>query len=351
MKCLAIGDPHFIESNAFNILDYIKKILLIIKDNKPDFVVVLGDLLDSFEKVNTLALNLAIDFIKSIANKCAVYLIIGNHDYINNQQFLTENHPFKSLKGLYNINICDHVMVETFSTNKQDYKFVFCPYVPPGRFEEALNTCLTSEDDMVWSDATCIFAHQEFYGCSYNPTTPSTDGDVWPVEYPLVISGHIHTEGFLQDNIYYPGNSIQKNYHDSPSKTIALVDFNDNIEISKIKIVLKQKKMYSVNIENINDFKPEKNVQGILTINSTDHQQKVFRKSAKFKELSNPENNLIIVFSKPYIESKPLELLHELKMVDENQDNTLLFILEKMIENEDEWTIKAYQEFINSVPN
>lgn len=357
VKCIAIGDPHFIESNAQNILDYIKKIKELIITHSPHFVVILGDLLHSFEKVHTLSLNLAIELIETVSKICPVYLIIGNHDYINNQQFLSKNHPFNSLKDKYNINICDEVKIETFTEGKKEYKFVFCPYTPPGRFEEALNTIDDDPSDSQWQDATCIFAHQEFYGCHYNPIMPSTDGDVWPLDYPLVISGHIHEEGFLQDNIYYPGNSIQQSFADSPDKTIALLTCGKEnkmassspFHVTKLKLKLRQKKIYYTDIENVNSWVSEDNVQGILNIKCTLQQQKVFRKSAKFKELSDPKNSLTIIFDKPREIMIGNDETFDLDLNPGDTENNMLKILETIIKNENEWTQKAFQEFMNEI--
>ncbi len=48
------------------------------------------------------------------------------------------------------------------------------PYVPPGRFVEALNII----DNEWWKNVNCIFAHQEFYGCKMG-AIESIEGDKW----------------------------------------------------------------------------------------------------------------------------------------------------------------------------
>ncbi len=67
------------------------------------------------------------------------------------------------------------------------------PYVPPGRFVEALNII----DNEWWKNVNCIFAHQEFYGCKMG-AIESIEGDKWDHSFPLVISGHIHSEQRLK---------------------------------------------------------------------------------------------------------------------------------------------------------
>jgi hypothetical protein len=77
---------------------------------------------------------------------------------------------------------------------------VFIPYVPKGRLEEAL-----SGVDM--NGCKCVFAHQEFRGARMNARGSffSPDGDIWPEDAPLVISGHIHGTQQVGRNVYYPG--------------------------------------------------------------------------------------------------------------------------------------------------
>ena len=77
-------------------------------------------------------------------------------------------------------------------------KFLFVPYVPPGRFVEALETY----KNINWKDVDCIFAHQEFYGCKMGAIL-SEEGDKWESKWPLVVSGHIHSRQWINKNIYY----------------------------------------------------------------------------------------------------------------------------------------------------
>ena len=53
------------------------------------------------------------------------------------------------MKEWNNTIVVDTVITETINGQK----FVFVPYVSPGRFEEALNTSKEK-----WNDAACIFA-------------------------------------------------------------------------------------------------------------------------------------------------------------------------------------------------
>ena len=89
MRVIAIGDPHFRVENIIEVENFIDKIAKLTKSENPDMIVVLGDLLHTHEKIFTIALNKAYDFIKILRDIAPTYVLVGNHDYIQNSQFLT----------------------------------------------------------------------------------------------------------------------------------------------------------------------------------------------------------------------------------------------------------------------
>ena len=106
-----------------------------------------------------------------------------------------------------------------------DKLFTLLPYVPNGRFIEALDT--NTEKD--WTKSNCIFAHQEFVGCKMGHII-SEQGDVWDNSYPQIVSGHIHSRQFVQDNIYYPGAALQHAFGESEKNVIAVLQFDSKYE-------------------------------------------------------------------------------------------------------------------------
>ena len=187
---LFIGDPHFQVNNITEVDLFLQKITTLAKQKQPDLIIIAGDLLHTHERLHTIALNKAYDLVNNMRNIAKTYVLVGNHDYIQNQQFLTKNHWMNALKEWCNTIIVDKVISETINGQK----FVFIPYVSPGRFQEALETFPEK-----WTDATCIFAHQEFFGCKMGAII-SVEGDKWPLDYPMVISGHIHSRQMPQKN-------------------------------------------------------------------------------------------------------------------------------------------------------
>src|SRR3989338_11508259 len=135
-RVLLIGDTHFKASTLSNSKEFCENILSIATTTSPDFIVLLGDILDSHEIIRTTAYNVACNFIESLSKISPVFVLIGNHDYTSNSQFLTENHCFNPLKKWRNVTIVDSPILRTCKSQS----FIFCPYTPPGRFIEALNT-------------------------------------------------------------------------------------------------------------------------------------------------------------------------------------------------------------------
>jgi DNA repair exonuclease SbcCD nuclease subunit len=244
----------------------------LVKKEKPEFIVVLGDLLHTHERLHTIALNKAYEFIKSLREFAPVFVIVGNHDYIQNQQFLTQNHWMNGMKEWEGVKIVDEVVFFE--------DFVFCPYVPNGRFEEALNT---SKKD--WKKSRCIFAHQEFFGCKMGAIV-SVEGDKWGEEHPFVVSGHIHSKQWPQKNVYYTGSAMQHAFGESEDTTIAVFDFlEERYELREVDLGLKHKKIVYLDMEKADSFEYKGDDEVKLTIRGNYDEFKAFKKGEKYKSL------------------------------------------------------------------
>ena len=278
MKFLCIGDPHFQVSNIPEIEEFISKLIPLIKEKKPDIIVVLGDLLHTHERVHTIALNKAYDFIDQLRRFTKTYVLVGNHDYIQNQQFLTENHWMNALKQWEDVIIVDRVLL--MADGNRD--FVFCPYVPPGRFQEALNTNSNYNPKIT----SCIFAHQEFFGCKMGAII-SVEGDKWPLTDPFVISGHIHSKQMPQKNIYYSGSSLQHAFGESEENIIPIFDFNADgtFTVEEVDLHLKRKKIVYTDMDSIETYVPVGSDDIKLTVSGNYDEFKAFKKGNKYKQL------------------------------------------------------------------
>lgn len=270
MKFLAIGDPHFKMDNSVETDILEKEVIRLIEEHKPDFVVCLGDTLDRFAKIHVLPLTRAIKFLRSIADRTSLILIIGNHDRINNKIFCTEDHPFTALKNWNNTYVADKaIKIEKFN-------IVAVPYVPPGRFHEAIN-----EIDL--TDVRFIFAHQEFKGADMGEYI-SDKGDEWESDIK-VISGHIH-EYQVCGNVYYVGTPFAHTFGESDNKALMLVEDD---KFTRIPINgIPAKKIVKINFNEFESFVPDPDAKIKLYVRGSVEQLKTINKRRW--------NNVIICF-------------------------------------------------------
>ena len=291
MKIYVIGDIHIKSTNLPYITSYIESLKELINPDKGDMIVVLGDVLHDHNRLHTQPLNKAYELINLLSEKAPTYVLVGNHDMINNSVFLTEDHWMTGLKNWPNVTIADKVK----KLEIEDSSLIFVPYVPPGRFIEALNTI----ND--WESASLIFAHQEFKNCQMG-AIKSEIGDDWPLEYPQVFSGHIHERQELQENIFYVGSSTQVHYDEKKCGTITVIDYDlDGFSYDVIDLKLPRKRIiHSSCIEfesiNIDSFTYPEYIK--LKISGTYIEFKKLQKSKKYKDFVRQGVKIVYHFSK-----------------------------------------------------
>lgn len=250
MRVLCVGDIHVKVSNVPEIDELKKKLVEQTQRLQPRFVVLLGDILDRHATIHISCLMRAEAIVAALSEIVPVFLLVGNHDRPNNSNYLTNEHPFGGMQRWSNVYVIDRVRafniteMITETTDIEDlngFRFVFAPYVPPGRFGEALST--------IRSPYNCraIFAHQEIKGAKMGAII-SEEGDLWAPESPLLISGHIHDYDFLQANMIYTGTPLMHGFGDKSDKTVSLFTFNDD-EWSQERIDLGLIKKVTVYIE------------------------------------------------------------------------------------------------------
>lgn len=328
---LFIGDPHIKPDNIPEVEKFIEQSTKIATEKKPDLIIIGGDLLDTHERLFTPALNIAYDLVDKMRKISKTYVLVGNHDYINNKQFLSKNHWMTAMKEWKNTVIVDEVVLEYI----KNLKFVFIPYVYTGSFNDALNTIGNT-----WKDARCIFAHQELYGCKMESKV-SVEGDRWLHTNPLIISGHIHTKQKLQDNIYYPGTPMQHTFGECHNEnTIAFITFeSDKYDIEEISLDLAKKKVVSLDIENIEDFSVEDSKDQLkVSVEGNYGQFKAFKKTKKYKNLT--DKGVKVVF-KP---TKEIKVENNKYKQSDNFNDLLKSIVE---DQKDPYLVQSYELIIN----
>lgn len=278
MRIGLIGDPHFNVKNVKEMTEFVDKIMEWLETTNPDILVVLGDILHTHATIYIKPLMMAIEFLTKCSKKCLTYLLIGNHDRPNNNNFLTHEHPFNGIK-IDNLTIVDIGLLETLVVDEDTFKLAMVPYVPPGRFMEAYKKIV--------GDVTpdLVFAHQEFRGCDLG-NSKSLDGDRWSRKNPPVISGHIHIKQTLK-NIHYVGTPMQHEFGDETDKGVHIVELTKEglgpLEHFPLEICLKITKKIKIN--KLHNFKPDPNVSTRLIIEGTSEEIAAVRQTSRIKDL------------------------------------------------------------------
>lgn len=273
MKVLAIGDPHCKISTIGEILKLKSECVRLIKEHEPELVVVLGDLHDTFEKAHVLAFNAMIDLLRTLASYSITVYVIGNHDLVNNQEFLSDNHFFQAL----NEDGDDLIIAD-----KPFWAWgcVFCPYVPNGRLLEAL------EKVENWREAKAIFCHQEFKGAKMG-AIESEHGDEWHPDWPLVISGHVHEHQTLfGGKVIYVGTPYTTGFGETERKTVSLFELGAEVKETRIELAIPRKETLKVHVSEVGSVVLPANTVVRLSIEGTTAELTAFRKTKKYKELS-----------------------------------------------------------------
>ena len=273
MKILFIGDPHIKTDNHDEIDILMLELRKIFESNRIDRIIIGGDLMHYHERIFTQALNKSLEFVKALALFAPVCILVGNHDMINNQQFLTSNHWLNVLSHFENIEIIDKPVFQRID----DFLFLMCPYVYPGRFIEAIETVSTD-----WKTCNLIFAHQEFKGCKMGAIV-SKDGDEWNEDFPQVISGHIHDNQKPQRNIYYPGSPLQHAFGDTEKRVVCVID--EKCGIVNIDLDVPKKKIVKITVTEMKNIKnTDLNSYTKLKLSATSEEFKAFKQTHQYKE-------------------------------------------------------------------
>ena len=344
LNVLCIGDIHIQTNNTLDIKMFTEKLYNYIETNIEtiDIIVLMGDILHTHERLHTIPFNIANDMIDKLRTYKPLYVLVGNHDYINNSQFLTNHHWMNCFKNKKDVFIIDNVTV----CNHNNLNIIMSPFVPDGRFIEALNTITD------WKKADCILAHQLFNGAKMGAII-AENVEKWEESYPYLISGHIHDKQKVQNNLYYTGSSMQHAFGESYDKTICLVKIDTSIQLEEIDLDLPKKKILYYDIETIdpsinkdNEILIEKilnvldtpNTHYKITLTGNFEQFKNFKKNPVYQKLH--KNDTKVIFK-----NKLIDILDKKQLINKtlNDSDNLSFkeILYKLVSND----IKLNQKY------
>lgn len=348
-KVITIGDPHFQMSNMTEVKVFVQKCLEYAERHKNLFaIVVLGDILHDHERVHSTALNVAVDFLNRLAEIAPTYVLVGNHDLINNSQFLTQNHWMNALKINKNITVVDNVIEE----NWLGKCVMMAPFVPNGRFIEALETC--EKGVHAWREADAIFAHQEFRGVKMGSII-SEHGDKWEEDSPFVITGHIHTNQTPQPNVYYPGSALQVAFGESERNIIAEVDLNNlgrkgiveiELGLQRKKIVYADSSSLSKIVKSLAPGGSHEKYKLKVCVDGTKEEFKALKKTPAFKKLQKAGVKVVYKRKRATLAAENLATVAAL--AGAGGEDTFTDILASLVLKSDSLELKrAYSHVIN----
>ena len=288
IQVLAVGDVHFKSSNIPESDDMTNKLVKIAEHIKPKFIVLLGDILHTHEKIHVSPLMRAEKLIRLLSQISPTFVIIGNHDRPNNSTYMTDDHAFNAIKQWSNTYVVDDKVLDATIGG---YRFLFVPYVFPSLFMSTLTHEEKGVKDPLINNAA-IFCHQEFLGAKMG-AIESKAGDPWDLNNPLIISGHIHDYDRLQPNLIYVGTPYQSSFGDNMNKCVSLFTFNqtetnelvwseDRIDLGIIKKVI----VY-ITPDEVHDYQPPTDKLIKLTIRGDSAAIAAVKKLDKIKELRN----------------------------------------------------------------
>jgi len=275
-KVICLGDPHFKVNNVPESEEMSNKFVELCQKEKPKIIVVLGDILHRHETIHVTPLMKAEQLIKRLSEISPTFVIVGNHDRPNNSNYLTDEHPFNAMKHWDNTYVVDKVVDLKVGT----FRFIFSPYVPPGKFMDALNTV-----DNPLENTNAIFAHQEFFGAKMGAII-SQAGDKWSLDNPLVVSGHIHDYQQLQDNMIYVGTPFQHAFGDSSDKTVSIFRFTQSsFKHERVDLGIKKRVIVYITPDKIHDYIPPEDKLVKLIVKGEESEIKACAKLEKIQEL------------------------------------------------------------------
>lgn len=245
MSILLIGDPHFKEENEADTTLPVNFILEHIKNTTYAAVILLGDILHDHRRTDMFSLQRATSFLKELAAIQPTYLILGNHDRVDNNDFLSDLHFFDMCNHIHNL----HIVSKVVDVHINDKHIILVPYVPAGKFIEALYTFDSSEE--WWNNpdkCSFICAHQELQGCIMHKNVYSKKGDKWLASYCNIYSGHIHGKQRYA-NIVYVGSMCQNDYSENYDKSILSIELA-TMQETEIAIPVRKKILVELTQDN-----------------------------------------------------------------------------------------------------
>lgn len=264
MKFIHLSDLHLGKRvNEFSMLEdqeyILTKIINIIDDQKPDGVIIAGDVYDK-SVPSAEAVELFDDFLVKLSNRnLKVFVISGNHDSAERIAF---GGRLMDKSGIYMSPVYDgKIEPITVSDNFGDVNIYMLPFVKPANvrrfypeseissYTDAIKTII---DDMSIDESkrNILITHQFVTGASRTESedisvggTDNVDASVFE-KFDYVALGHIHrSQKCTSDYIRYSGTPLKYSFSEAnDKKEVIILDIKGKgtIELSFVPLVPKR---------------------------------------------------------------------------------------------------------------
>ena len=264
MKFIHLSDLHLGKRvNEFSMLEdqeyILTKIINIIDDQKPDGVIIAGDVYDK-SVPSAEAVELFDDFLVKLSNRnLKVFVISGNHDSAERIAF---GGRLMDKSGIYMSPVYDgKIEPITVSDNFGDVNIYMLPFVKPANvrrfypeseissYTDAIKTIV---DDMSIDESkrNILITHQFVTGASRTESedisvggTDNVDASVFEM-FDYVALGHIHrSQKCTSEYIRYSGTPLKYSFSEAnDKKEVVILDIKDKgtIELSFVPLVPKR---------------------------------------------------------------------------------------------------------------
>lgn len=249
MKFIHLSDLHLGKRlNEFSLIEdqryILKEILKIIEDEKPDAVMIAGDVYDK-SIPSTEAVDLFDDFVFKLSKlKTQIFIISGNHDSPERLAFGSRlmDKTGVHISPVYDGDIKPYTMKDKYG----EINIFMLPFIKPiqvKRFfpDEEINSYTDGMNVAVkhmkidTSQRNILIAHQFVTGAKRSESEELSVGGLDNVDssvfadFDYVALGHIHSpQKISSDKIYYSGSPLKYSFSESSDiKSVAVVEVND----------------------------------------------------------------------------------------------------------------------------
>jgi DNA repair exonuclease SbcCD nuclease subunit len=240
LKIMVIGDLHYGPKNLADHKILAARIHETIDRHEAvrgrlDIIACLGDELDDHDPPADVR-GACVKFLRSLAARCELLIVlVGNHTRKNNRTSVGPDHTLAELTYDIGNEQCRGIRVieDPCIVNYKNYRILALPYMDPSQFDPIMEEYCPELKCSAGKSIDFVLAHQEVHGLPVGNGIISECNAKWLVEWPPLITGHIH-ERHLSRNVFYPGTPMQHSTNESVQKYIYVGEFNSPLADSSL---------------------------------------------------------------------------------------------------------------------